>query len=87
MMAAKNGKGRGPGRPGLYPWDDWLARPRLVLQQGRDFRCGLVSLTQQLRGHASLRGLSARVREGRDHRGRATLTVDLAPKEGGGHAV
>ena len=45
-----------------YPWKKWL-RPRqkprqLVLSKGRDFRCAVHGMAQQVRNRANLEGLS-----------------------------
>ena len=45
----------------LYPWEDWLGRPRTVILRGVHYRCSQSSMAQNIRNEASRRGVRVRV--------------------------
>lgn len=48
----------------LYDWNGWFAKGRFVLKKGKHFRCGMASMSQQVRDRASDRGLRVSIKEG-----------------------
>ena len=45
----------------LYPWEDWLGKPRTVILRGVHYRCSQASMAQSIRNAASQRGVRVRV--------------------------
>ena len=43
---------RGPGHPGIYPWEEWLSYPQIVLVRGVHYQGRTYALAQQLRNAA-----------------------------------
>ena len=49
-------KFRTVGRPGLYPWDEWLNGDIWEVKYGEDFWCGTESFRRQVKANARRRG-------------------------------
>jgi len=45
----------------IYPWDKWLAKPKITLRRGEDFDCQPHSMAIQIRGAASRRNIEVSV--------------------------
>lgn len=64
MPRRRPATGQPPGRPPLYPWDDWFARgDRLVFVGGTDYLCGVRTFCQQVYNAAAARGIKVRVQD------------------------
>ena len=45
----------------VYPWNDWLGKPRTVILRGVHYRCSQSSMQTQIRNAASRRGVKVRL--------------------------
>lgn len=56
----------GPGRPPIYPWDEWLDGQAIRhVRRGREFTCEVASFLQLLRRTAKKRGATPRYQLGK----------------------
>ena len=60
-----------------YPWDRWFSRKKIVLTEGKDFKCMAHSMIVQIRGAAASRSKSVSIKAGRNEKQQSTLTVTI----------
>lgn len=46
-----------PGRPAIYPWDDWLDGRIWMIKQGEDFDSDINAMSEHIRRTAQRRGI------------------------------
>ena len=63
----------------MYPWKQWMARRRILLVRGRDFRCSAHGLIQQFRNRVQADRLPLRVRAQVLEDG--SVRINLDPRE------